>query len=347
MTEGSVFRSAEVPVPAMGPVNGNQRFPEPTGTVGTGLPGLFENLASFLERTRDLPPLRWLIEGLVPDSGRLFIVAAPNAGKTFLALIIAKTAAAEQRPVYLVLEEGRPRSMFDRFSLLSFDSKAPIHIAHLKGVQLNDSRARAGLLKVLKTNEAPVLILDPFSSLFIGDENDTQAMNQAKGFLEEIARINSRALLVLLHHTSKAGERGDVPALYAARGSSILSGWADVQLNLTHEQTQRGSGTVAFVVHVTKGRDGERGQRERVVLTLGEGTVSIQPVGEASNRAGKVLETLAASPTPLTASELAKRVGGRKQTALDLFHHLESEGTISRGPDGYRLPAGAAKEVSP
>ena len=72
--------------------NGNDRSgnePERPGTTG----GLFESLADFLDRTAKLPPPSWLLEPLVPDAGRLFMVSAPNAGKTFLALVIAKAAA--------------------------------------------------------------------------------------------------------------------------------------------------------------------------------------------------------------------------------------------------------------
>src|SRR5687768_17565472 len=123
-----------VPVPSVDPGAGNQ-FPEPSGTGGTGS-SPFEPLAVFLERTKDLPPLSWLIEGVVPDSGNLLIVAAPGVGKTFLALVIAKTAAAAGRPSLLVLEEGRPRSMFDRFTALAFPPDAPVFIAHRKGVRL-------------------------------------------------------------------------------------------------------------------------------------------------------------------------------------------------------------------
>lgn len=54
----------------------------------------------------NLPPARWLIGGVVPESGRRFVIAAPNAGKTWLALVIAKTAAALGRRVVAVLDEG-------------------------------------------------------------------------------------------------------------------------------------------------------------------------------------------------------------------------------------------------
>jgi hypothetical protein len=335
-------RGAAVPVPPVGPSAGNQ-FPEPPGTAGTAL---FEPLAAFLERTKDLPPLSWLIDGVVPDSGNLLIVAAPGAGKTFLALVIAKTAAAANRPVYLVLEEGRPRSMFDRFTALAFPPEAPVHIAHRRGVHLEDRPVREQIANHLRTHETPVLILDPFSSLFLGDENDTGAVNEAKEQIQALATINPRALIALLHHTSKAGERGEGPAIYAARGSTVLPGWADVQVNLTRENKPHRSGLVGFVAQVAKGRDGETAQRYRFTLSLRDSTVAIEDVSEAAaqDKVQQVRQALASAAGPLSKTQLAKVLGGRKQDALATISAIEGRGEIKREGSGYVLASGTASE---
>lgn len=336
-----------VPVPPVDPGTRNQ-FPEPSGTGGTGCP-LFEPLAAFLERTRDLPPLSWLIEGVVPDSGNLLIVAAPGAGKTFLALVIAKTAAAEGRHSLLVLEEGRPRSMFDRFTALAFPPDAPVLIAHRKSVRLEDEAIRAQMAEFLRTHEAPVVVFDPFSSLFLGNENDTEAVNQAKEHVQRLATVNPRALIVLLHHTSKAGERGEGPAIYAARGSTVLPGWADMQVNLSREDTPRGSMRVAFVVQVAKGRDGETAQRFRFVISLGDGTVAIEDVSEAAaqDKEQQVRHALLSATTPPNKSRLAELVGGRKQDAFRAINAMEGRGELHREGRGYILAPGTVMESEP
>jgi hypothetical protein len=336
-----------VPVPPVDPGTGNQ-FREPTGTTGT-VCAPFETLAAFLERTKDLPSLSWLIEGVVPDSGNLLIVAAPGAGKTFLALIIAKTAAAVERPSLLVLEEGRPRSMFDRFTALAFPPDAPVFIAHRKGVRLEDEAIRAQMAEFLRTHEAPVVVFDPFSSLFLGNENDTEAVNQAKEHVQRLATVNPRALIVLLHHTSKAGERGEGQAIYAARGSTVLPGWADMQVNLSREDTPRGSGLVSFVAQVAKGRDGETAQRYRFTLSLVEGTVAIEDVSEAAaqDKAQQVRRALVSATAPLSKSQLADLVGGRKQDALRAINAMEARGELKREGRGYILAPGTVMESEP
>ncbi|KFA89973.1 hypothetical protein Q664_31530 [Archangium violaceum Cb vi76] len=283
---------------------------------------------------------------MVPDSGNLLIVAAPGAGKTFLALVIAKTAAAAGRPSLLVLEEGRPRSMFDRFTALAFPPDAPVLIAHRKGVRLDDEAIRAKMAEFLRAHDAPVVVFDPFSSLFLGNENDTEAVNQAKEHVQRLATVNPRALVVLLHHTSKAGERGEGPPIYAARGSTVLPGWADMQVNLSREDTPRNSGLVAFVAQVAKGRDGETAQRFRFTLSLGKGTVMVEDVSAAvaQDKAQQVREVLASATAPLNKSRLAESVGGRKQDALRAIDAMEARGELKREGGGYILAPDTAKE---
>lgn len=335
-------RSGAVPVPPIDAGTGNQ-FRELAGTTGTDP---FEPLAAFLERTKDLPPLSWLIAGVVPDSGNLLIVAAPGVGKTFLALVIAKTAAEEGRPVFIVLEEGRPRSIFDRFTALAFRPDAPVFIAHRKGVHLEDKRVREHIANHLRTHAAPVLILDPFSSLFLGDENDTGAVNQAKEHIQALASINARALIVLLHHTSKAGERGEGPAIYAARGSTVLPGWADVQVNLAREDTPPDADIVAFVAQVAKGRDGPTAQRYRFTIYLREGTWTAEEVGEAAaqGKEEEVRKALASTATPLTKTQIAERMHGRRKDKFQAINAMDARGELQRQGRGYILAPGTATE---
>jgi len=324
---------AVVPVPTPRGGTGTIRSgnePERPGTTG----GLFEPLAAFLERTANLPPPSWLLDELVPDAGRLFIVSAPNAGKTFLALVLAKVAAGTGRLVFLVLEEGGARATGERFRNLGIGPAAPIYVAHLKGVALRDPGVRQELAAELKAHPNPIMVLDPFSSVFDGDENDTRQMNQAKGYLEELARANPRALLVLCHHTSKAGERGDGPPMYAARGSSILSGWADVQLNLKHHPMPKGSGKVAFVATVEKHRDGERGYRALVTVPLGGGEVTFDKPPAEQDHAERILKAATDQPD-LSRDALARAVGGRKGSVLTEIDRLTAEGALEKRGKGY------------
>lgn len=325
-----------VPVPSIHPGTGNQS-PEPSGTGGT-IPLAFEPLAAFLERTRNLPPARWLVADVVPEAGRLFVVAAPNAGKTWLALIIAKTAAAQGRRVFAVLEEGGARPTGDRFENLGISKEAPIDVAHCRGFLLRDVASRLQLVELLRAEDAPVLILDPLVSMFRGNENDTEEMNQVRAHLDELARANPKGLLVLLHHTSKAGERGEGAPVNAGRGSSVLGGWADVSLNVRHERSPKGTNRVAFSVLVAKNRDGERDHRVRFEVSLGDGTVS--HVREEESRPVElrhaIREALKAATAPLSATALTRQIGRRKDEVLKAVKQMEEQGQLRKVGMGYR-----------
>jgi hypothetical protein len=194
----------------------------------------------------------------------------------------------------------------------------------------------------MKEGRRPVLILDPLSSLFLGDENDTREMNGLKIHLEELARVSEEGLLVLLHHTSKAGERGDRHQMYAARGSSILSGWADVQLNLSAAASRKD--VIELAVVVAKSRDGERGQEKRLRLFPGEGRGEIAgQVTEEDARQGRILEMLNRHGKPITKHELAGMVRGRRSDTLKAIGALlrpgrlsESDGLLSCAVAGER-----------
>ncbi|WP_161606586.1 AAA family ATPase [Myxococcus xanthus] len=325
-----------VPVPPIGTGTGN-RSPEPSGTVGTA-PLTFEPLAAFLERTRSLPPVCWLVADVVPEAGRLLIVAAPNAGKTWLAFVIAKEAAALGRRVFAILEEGGPKPTANRFEDLAIPEDAPIDVAHCRGFLLGDAESRLHLVERLRGEDAPVLILDPLVSMFRGDENDTREMNQVRAHLEELAQANPKALIVLLHHTSKAGERGEGAAVYAGRGSTVLGGWADVTLNLRHEQSPKGEERVFFSVLVAKNRDGERDYRVRCEVSLGDGLVSFarEDGSQSTELRNAIREALKASKEPPSATALARRLSRRKEDVLRAVKELEEEGALQRMGKGYR-----------
>lgn len=333
-----------VPVPPVDPGTGNQS-PEPAGTGGT-IPLPFEPLAAFLERGRNLPPARWLIEGVVPEAGRLFVVAAPNAGKTWLALIIAKAAAAQGRRVFAVLEEGGARPTGDRFENLGIPKEAPIDVAHCRGFLLRDAASRLQLVELLRAEDAPVLILDPLVSMFRGNENDTEEMNQVRAHLDELARANPKALIVLLHHTSKAGERGDGAAVYAGRGSTVLGGWADVLLNVRHERSTNGAGRVSFSVLIAKNRDGERDYRVRFDVSLGDGTVSHVREEEARpiEMRHAIRDALNVATAPLSANALAQQVGRRREEVLKAVKEMQTEGELQRVGRGYRCTQAESSE---
>ena len=191
--------------------SGSRNQSEPAGTSLR-----FESLADFIARARREPEVTFLLPNLVPDRGRVLVVAPPNAGKTWLALAVAKAACGEDRAVLFVEEEGSTRKLGERLEAMRFPPNARFELAHLKSVKLDELGQRRAMVERLRAERAPVLVLDPMTSLWSGDENETQAVNRLRGYLDELATANPAALVVVLHHTSKAAANGDGHEINAA-----------------------------------------------------------------------------------------------------------------------------------
>lgn len=308
--------------------SGNQREPAGTGPR-------FDSLEEFIARALSEPELTYLLPGIVPDRGRLLVVAPPNAGKTWLALAIAKAASAVGRPVLFIEEEGSRRKLGERLQSMAFPSGTPFHISHLAGLKVDEPRVRQHLVTMLKQATAPVMVLDPMTSLWSGDENDTSQANRLRAFLDELANANPSALLVVLHHTSKAATNGDGHEINAARGSSVFAGWADVQLNLSHAQGPKECITLAVLV--AKNRDGERGQRVNVRIELGSGEVTLDDAHEpADDLDDRILAALKEAPGGLTKNGISKCVKGKRATVLSQVDALVADGRITKAGDVFK-----------
>lgn len=326
------------------PLRGEPQNRGPSST--TGLEPLFESLESLVARAMKTPPLDWLIAPLVMFFGSLFLVAPPNAGKTFFALVIAKTAAALGRRVFIIEEEGGLRAFSTRIANLSFPAGSPVSVALQRGLKL-DPRTTTELGALLAKEEAPVLILDNLGAMFEGDENETRAASALMHRLMDLQRANPRLLLVLLHHSSKSGAKGDNgPMLYAARGSSVFSGWCDTQLNLEGISEPEGSGRVSFFVDVAKQRDEEKAARHRMSIALGTGEVTLVKAERAAqdDRAQKILGALARHAGGLSRNAIADEVGGNKQQLLRTISRLLVEGVCA--VDDRNLIRVAAKKTN-
>lgn len=81
-------------------------------------------------------------------------------------------------------------------------------------------------IKWLQNNNVKVWVIDPLSKLFREDENSNHEFNQWWLKLEHIAHEANLQLVLIVHHTGHANERG--------RGASAMGGNPDVILSYTH-----------------------------------------------------------------------------------------------------------------
>jgi len=181
-----------------------------------------------------LPKPNWLIEGVLPERSFCVLYGEPGCGKTFVALSMALSVAADHswcgKPtvggaVLYVAPEGlyglplRVEAYQTRHGLSvenirylgdAFDLLRPDDIEEL----LVTLRA-AGIQPVL-------IVLDTLARLMVGaDENSAKDMGQAIAGIDSLRQETSAAALVI-HHTRKNAQ--------IERGSSALRGAADVMI---------------------------------------------------------------------------------------------------------------------
>lgn len=190
-----------------------------------------------------LPPLRFVVAGVLPETGLAAIYGPPASGKTFLALdLAARIAGGEaqwfgrrvrKRPVvYLALEGGR--GLMSRCAAWKRTNGplSPDFRTVLDPLFLNDSRYVDALISALVatygSDSGAVVFIDTLSKAVPGsDENSAQEIGNALHSAELIARAVN-GLAVLVHHSGKDGQRG-------MRGSSVLEGNIDAIIKVSRE----------------------------------------------------------------------------------------------------------------
>lgn len=287
------------------------------GEPGTETPSLRPLLAfSDLE---NMPPMKWLIEGIFPADGVGCLYGDPASAKSFLAIDLAAHVAEGtawfglpvlQLPVVYVAFEGRggfPKRA-KAWRLFNQREKFPA------GVWLDYNPA--DLLKpadvALMAASYPkgaLIIIDTLAQSQSGDENSTKDMgsfNRACCDLKE--RVGGP--LLLIHHRGKDTSKG-------LRGSSSLLGALDVTIEVTVDKA-----TGIRVWEVAKNKEGEDGQKFAFKLEK----VTLEPDNFDSDTSCAVV------PCEANAAQVSaeKTLTGNSKLAYDCFikilQHKEKSG---------------------
>lgn len=219
----------------------------------------------------DLPPLRWLVRGVLPAKGLAALYGASGSGKSFLALdLCAAVAAGEEwfdcrvslAPVAYVALEGEagfsqrvkawqlhhgddlPAGL--RFVMQPFDLRSLDDLGELAEAVMASGGA-GGLVVIDTLNRAAPGV----------DENSSQDM----GLLIDAAKaLQSRlgGLVLLVHHTGKDQTKG-------LRGHSSLHAALDAAIEVTRTDDRRDW----RIAKAKDGHDGEAHPFKLVVVDIG------------------------------------------------------------------------------
>jgi len=196
-------------------------------------------IITFDEVMREpLPPIDWLVEGVLANGDRAVVYAEYGAMKTWSLLDLGLHVAAgkpwlnrfairKPRTVVYVDEEMNRHELWRRISRLgqSLGDVGPIRFGALShhGVRLNDEGARRLLNEVAEWGWAPdLLIIDALRRVLIGDESMARDVSDFWRALE-ILRTTGMTIVVA-HHMRKTSRTNNEARQRFSGSTDILAG---------------------------------------------------------------------------------------------------------------------------
>jgi hypothetical protein len=251
-----------------------------------------------------LPPVEWLIDGMLEVGAQAVLFGPSGEGKTFVAIDWAlcvgtgrpwQERMVKQGPVVYVVAEGgrgirrRVAAWLQNQALTTVDNAFFL----LEAVQLRNSDDFHLLIERLKRqNVQPCLIvLDTFARCFVGgDENTSKDVGE---FIDACRRLNEQtgATILVVHHTGKTGDQ--------ERGSSALRAAADamIKVSVTHgsviaiENDKQKDEEQCPIIRVRLERIALGGDRQETscIVVAAEGEDQHSPLTDSEQRALTVL----------------------------------------------------------
>jgi hypothetical protein len=265
----------------------------------------------------------WVVQGLIPARGITIIAGEAGAGKTWLALALAraltfggnfldrKTCAAQ----VLYLDKENPLSLVrDRLQVL-FGGASEFRPW---GLWCPDEPPMIGDPRLLEfARQEPVLIVDSMIRFHTADENSATQMAPVMAALRELATAG--ASVIVLHHKPKSETS-------SYRGSSDIVAGADAAFALVKRDGLLELRTIKnrFAVETTV----------EVQADFAAGTFSLSGTPgrrECMHEVDRLADIIRASPG-LTQNEVVRRVGMNRQRAIELLRR--NEGRPWRSQEG-------------
>ena len=188
------------------------------GAIFNARPGMkLEAFRSLEELAVDLPPIEWLWPGWIPRGMITLLGAVPGAGKSFLALDLARRiihgeAFPDGRPVpapdanvVYVDAEAVPQLLNERVKAWGVDARRLFLMLPEDGqlLDFNLPGDRDLLGDMIASLEPGLVVIDSLSSISTKGENSVEDVRAVLGFLNRLAQ-DYRVPLLLVHHLRKS-----------------------------------------------------------------------------------------------------------------------------------------------
>lgn len=255
-------------------------------------PDVFETYS--IDYLRNMPPVEWLVDGLLTAHGFAVLYGAPGIGKSFLSIDIALSVAygrawhdkvTKQGAVLYLAAEGvgglgkRVRAYqahYDTHGVTDF------HVLPMAVKLLEEP----DLEKLLRTIDAfkvqfSMIVIDTVARTLAStgsDENDATAMGQF-GEMCGVIQRHAKCAVLAVHHSGKDAARG-------MRGSSSLLGLSDTVLAMTASEA-------LLTLKVEKQKDAEPAPDTTYELTpiqlIDDSSAILMPTEAAEKKRGAKL----------------------------------------------------------
>lgn len=188
------------------------------------------------------PNLSWLIHGLIPRPSMMMLMGPPKAGKSWLAMDIARAVAGgedflghktQQGRVLYIQQDTSEAVWRDRLTkqiaLFGIQFPPDLLMVHpddtLHPVDILQPTSRAWFKSAVETVKPALVIIDVLREIHNADENDSTAMKLVG---DHLSALFSNVALLLVHHMKKipAEVSNPDPATYG-RGSTYITGKMD------------------------------------------------------------------------------------------------------------------------
>lgn len=212
------------------------------------------NYPSLEELAKDLRPIEWVWRGWIPRGMITLLGAVPGAGKSFLALDLAKRVIqGDQWP------DGQP-NLAKRRNIVYVDAEQVPQLANERAlswgmprdriyfllpeaddmIDFGLPRYRDQLTEMVAQLTPELVILDSLSSISSKGENNVEDVRLVMGFLNVLAQEYGIGL-VLIHHLRKGSNNGQMKlwdvSIDDFRGSGHIIAMARSVLGLSVVQT--------------------------------------------------------------------------------------------------------------
>jgi hypothetical protein len=209
---------------------------------------------SFAELSKTLQPIQWLWPDWIPQGMITLLGAVPGAGKSLVALDLAKRVIHgeafpdgtanphEGRNVIYVDAELVPQLINERVKMWQIDiNKLFLMLPNPNGmIDFVQDEYRVRLWNMVETLRPGLVVIDSLSSVTSKGENTIEDMREVLGYLNELATTHQVGLL-LIHHLRKRGnnqyQSSDDIGIDDFRGSSHIIAMSRSVIGLSVVQT--------------------------------------------------------------------------------------------------------------